>query len=247
MYKQLIVILVFSLLYLNNKSEANDIDYSLCFYEGELSKSDFKVISDWLSVQHKTLGIENDLLVSQCAMSVGDKNKSLEFLNFVFDKDPKNIEALKIKSKLLFSARDLKGAEKILSSLYQTDAMDLEDIILLCAVLNDLGDYNKSLKILSKELIKNNEKLPIINSSGTRVSLDEIALYMKKSEIEFANGKVEDSINTLKEGFSRNNGSIELFDTLMFVLQNINNRELADSYIAKNCSESLIQESKYCQ
>lgn len=247
MYKKLILIVILYSLFSLGKSEANEIDYSVCFSDIELSEVEYRAIHDWLSIQHETLGLEKDLLASQCALRIGDNKKVLTFLNFVFDRDPENIDALKIKAKLQLNADDLNGAEKILSSLYKTNDTDLEDVILLSTILNDLGDYGRSLEILDKELMKRKEKLLVNNASVTRSSLDEIALYMKKSEIEFGNGKVTDSVDTLKEGFSRNNGSIELFDTLIYVLKDIKDHESADFYISKNCSEPLIQISKHCR
>lgn len=229
-----------------SKSETDSIDYSLCFYEDDLSKNDSEKISNWLNAKNKTLGVEDDLLVSQCAMSVGDSKKASVFLSFVLDKDPNNIEALKIKAKLLIGSDNLMEAEKILSSLYQKNSVELEDIILLSNILNDLGSSDQSLKILGEQLRNWHERVPHVDASVTRVSLDEIELYMKKSEIEFNNEKFLDSVNTLKEGFSRNNGSVELFDALLYVLLSMKNQEMADFYISKSCSEPLISVSKYC-
>lgn len=230
----------------STNAKSATLDYSMCF-EDNPSKENHDAISAWLNFQKTSSEDDKNLLISQCALSIKDYNKSKLFVELVLIKNPNNIDALKIKARILIHNNELKAAEDILSWIYDHKETDLNDVILLSDLLYKMNNIEKSIKILDEQLIEKIKRPIVVNKEIVRVSIDEIDIYMKKSQIQYESGDKSNSINTLKFGFSRNNGSVELFDTLLFVLTDIKDNESIAIYLTENCDEPLISLSRYCQ
>lgn len=82
---------------------------------------------------------------------------------------------------------------------------------------------------------------------AVRIYYDEVDLYMKKSKIQCDQKNYKGCMETLAEGFSRSNGSIYLFDALIFSIKMNGKVNEIDSLLKNNCSTMPISKSIHCK
>lgn len=177
----------------------------------------------------------------------GRYDEALKEVDKVISKDSKYPFIHKLKTKILIEVGSSDMALNSSLKALRSEHSDVDDYIVVADLYAEKGNYAGAVNIL-REKIKIMKRVNNVSEGATtRVFYDEVDLYMKLSHIMFKSGDLADSYEVVKEGLSRSNGSLDLFDTAFFIASENSCIECLDALTSGYCVNPIISTSRYCQ
>ena len=242
MFFLLIMLTSFSLFAVENGS------YDACFQE----KTNAKEIGNAIeSLSYKNIKPEYLYVRSQCFFKLNKYDLSLADINKLIKFNPHYPYAHILRGKIFLAKKDYFSA--INDFQYSIDNElsygDADAHVFLVKAYKESGKVkeaeNHLLKVLNISDLTGDEIKTDIEL--IRKNYNEIKLFIALKQLYMDLSDVEKAIEILKIGVAQNNGSIKLFDSLVFLLQKNKQIDLADEYIKSRCDIPLIVNSMFCQ
>ncbi len=226
------------------------LNYNICLDNQQVDVDIEEVNAVVQSLNEPGDDLNKLMLRSNCYIKIENYELALKDMDKTISLNPKFGLAYHTRAKIYFLTNEYDKAVADLNHSIEHHLGDVDDYLLLAKIYITLKQLNDAEKVIKDALAASQDRGELYKSgSSTMVTIayDEVLLYLSLSEILQQQNKTEESVDVLIEAADRSNGSVELFNALLALLELNNDQELIKKYKEERCHIPNIKTSKYCK